>query len=94
MERLSNIDEATTEHVEQWWEDLAEQINTFGEELCGRLTDKKKTGLESWRWNDETESAVREKKERLTIWKRTGEESDKVAYKTAKGKAKCVWWRE
>ena len=46
--------------------------------------------LESWWWNDETESAVREKKERLKIWKRTGEENDKVSYKTAKGKAKSV----
>ena len=46
--------------------------------------------LESWRWNDETESAVREKKEILNIWKRTGEENDKVEYKTAKGKAKRV----
>ena len=34
--------------------------------------------------------SVREKKERLKIWKRTGEENDKVVYKTAKGKAKRV----
>ena len=46
--------------------------------------------MESWWWNDETESTVREKKERLKIWKRTGEENDKVEYKTAKGKAKRV----
>ena len=90
MERLSNIYEATTENVEQWWEEIAEQIMKCGEELCGRSTGKKKAGLESWWWNDETESAVREKKERLKIWKRTGEENDKVEYKTAKGKAKRV----
>ena len=87
VERLSNIDEATTENVEQWWEEIAEQIMKCGEELCGRSTGKKKAGLESWWWNDETESAVKEKKERLDIWKRTGEENDKVEYKTAKGKA-------
>ena len=86
VEKLSNIDEATTENVEQWWEEIAEQIKKCGEELCGRSTGKKKTGLQSWWWNDETESAVREKKERLKIWKRTGEENDKVA----KGKAKRV----
>ena len=73
MERLSNINEATTENVEQWWEEIAEQITKYGEELRGRSTGKKKTGLERWWWNDETESAVREKKERLKIWKRTGE---------------------
>ena len=84
VERLSNIDEATTENVEQWWEEIAEQIKKCGAELCGRSTGKKKTGLESWWWNDETESAVREKKERLKIWKRTGEENNKVEYKTAK----------
>ena len=26
VERLSNMDEATTENVEQWWEEIAEQI--------------------------------------------------------------------
>ena len=78
VERLSNIDEATTENVEQWWGEIAEQIKKYGEEICGRSTGKR------------AESAVREKKERLKIWKRTGEETDKVAYKTAKGKAKRV----
>ena len=47
VERLPNIDEATTENVEQWWEDIAEQIKKCGEELCGRSTGKRKTGLES-----------------------------------------------
>ena len=90
VERLSNIDEATTENVEQWWEEITEQIKKCGEELCGRSTGKKKAGLESWWWNDETESAVKEKKERPKIWKRTGKANDKVEYKTAKGKAKRV----
>ena len=36
------------------------------------------------------QSAVREKKERLKIWKRTGEENDNVEYKTGKGKVKRV----
>ena len=31
---LSNIDEATTENAEQWWEEIAEQIKKCGEELC------------------------------------------------------------
>ena len=34
VERLPNINEATTENVEQWWEDIAEQIKKCGEELC------------------------------------------------------------
>ena len=50
----------------------------------------KVNGLESWWWNGETESAIKEKKERLKIWKRTGVENDKVKYKIAKGKAKRV----
>ena len=40
-----------------------------------KVNGKKETRLESWWWNDEMESAVREKKERLKIWKRTGEET-------------------
>ena len=90
VERLSNIDEATTENVEQWWEEIAEQIKKCGEELCGRSTGKKKAGLESWWWNDETESAVKGKTERLNIWKRAAEENDKVGCKTAKGNAQRV----
>ena len=43
-----------------------------------KVKGKKKAGLESWWWNDETESAVKEKKERLKIWKRTAEENDMV----------------
>ena len=77
-------------NVEQWWEEIAEQIKKCGEELCGSATGKKKAGLESWWWNDDTESAFKEKKEILQIWKRTGEENDKVEYRTAKGKAKRV----
>ena len=91
MERLSSIDEATTENVEQWWEEIAEQIKKCGEELCGRSTGKKNAGLERWWWNDETEIAIKEKKERLNIWKRTGEENDKVEYKVANGKGR-EWW--
>ena len=72
MERLSNIDEATTENVERWWEEIAEQIKKCFKELCGMSTGKKKTGLErlSWWRNYETESAVKEKKERLKIWRK------------------------
>ena len=92
VERLSNIDQATTENVEQLWKKIAEQIKKCGEELCGRSTGKKKAGLESWWWNVETESAVKEKKERLNIWKISGEVNDKVEYKTAKGKAKRMGW--
>ena len=71
VERLSNIYEATTENVEQSWEEIAEQINKCGEELCGRSTGKKKTRLDSGWWNDEIESAVTDKKDKLNIWKGT-----------------------
>ena len=72
LERLSNKDEVTTKNVEQWSEEIAEEIKKCGEKLCGRSKGKKKTGLERWWWNDETESAIKEKKERVTTWKRTG----------------------
>ena len=55
-----------------------------------KVNGKKNTGLNSWWWNDETESAVKEKKERLKSWKRTGAENDMVEYKTAKVKSKRV----
>ena len=47
-------------------------------------------GLESWWWNEETEKAVREKEDRLKMWKRTGEDDDRNEYKRAKCDTKKV----
>ena len=65
-------------------------IRSCGEEVCGRSSGKKKPGLESWWWNEETEKAVREKEDRLKMWKRTGEDYDRNEYKRAKCAAKKV----
>ena len=65
-------------------------IRSCGEEVCGRSYGKKKPGMESWWWNEETEKAVREKEDRLKMWKRTGEDDDRNKYKRAKGTAKKV----
>ena len=65
-------------------------IRSCGEEVCGRSSGKKIPGLESWWWNEETEKAVREKEDRLNMWKRTGEDDDRNEYKRAKGAAKKV----
>ena len=51
---------------------------------------RKKPGLESsWR-NEETEKAVKEKKDMLKTWRRTSAESDRKGYKLAKAIAKKV----
>ena len=47
-------------------------------------------GLESWWWNEETEKAVKEKKDRLKTWKRTSAEGDRKEYELAKATAKKV----
>ena len=49
-----------------------------------------KPGLESWWGNEETEKAVKEKKDRLKTWKRTSAESDRKEYRLAKSTAKKV----
>ena len=90
VERMANAHEVTTENVEEWWEETAGLIRSCGEEVCGRSSGKKKPGLESWWWNEETEKAVREKEDRLNMWKRTGEDDDRNEYKRAKGAAKKV----
>ena len=51
---------------------------------------EEKPGLERWWWNEETEKAVKEKKDRLKTWKRTSAESDRKEYKLAKATAKKV----
>ena len=90
VERMANAHEVTTENVEEWWEETAGLIRSCGEEVCGRSSGKKKPGLESWWWNEETEKAVREKEDRLKMWKRTGDDDDRNEYKRAKGAAKKV----
>ena len=74
---LSNRIEVMTTNVDEWWEETARQIRTYGEEVCGRSSGKKKPGKERWWWNGETEKAVKEKKDRLKTWKRTSAESDR-----------------
>ena len=64
---LSNGIEVMTTNVDEWWEETARQIRTCGEEICGRSSGKKKPGLESWWWNEETEKAVMEKAEDLEM---------------------------
>ena len=90
VERMANAHEVTTENVEEWWEETAGLIRSCGEEVCGRSSGKKKPGLESWWWNEETEKAVREKEDRLKMWKQTGDDDDRNEYKRAKGAAKKV----
>ena len=90
VERMANAHEVTTENGEKWWEETAGLIRSCGEEVCGRSSGKKKPRLESWWWNEETEKAVREKEDRLKMWKRTGEDDDRNEYKRAKGAAKKV----
>ena len=90
VERMANAHEVTTENVEEWWEETSGLIRSCGEEVCGRSSGKKKPGLESRWWNEETEKAVREKEDRLKMWKRTGEDDDRNEYKRAKGAAKKV----
>ena len=82
--------EVMTTNVDEWWEETARQIRTCGEEICGRSSGKKKPRLESWWLNEETEKAVKEKKDRLKTWKRTSAESDRKEYKLAKATAKKV----
>ena len=90
VERMANTHEVTTGNAEEWWEETAGLIRSCGEEVCGRSSGKKKPGLESWWWNEETEKAVREKEDRLKMWKRTGQHYDRNEYKRAKGAAKKV----
>ena len=87
---LYNGIEVMTTNVGEWWEETARQIRTCGEDICGRSSGKKKPGLESWWWNEETEKAVKENKGRLKTWKRTSAESDRKEYKLAKATAKKV----
>ncbi len=38
---LSNGIEVMTTNVDEWWEETARQIRTYGEEFCGRSSGKK-----------------------------------------------------
>ena len=44
----------------------------------------------TWWWNKDTELAVQDKRKAYELWKKSGLEVDKVAYKLAKGRSKRV----
>ena len=80
---MANAHEVTTENVEEWWEEAVGLI---------RLVERKHAGGHLGRRNRDwrAEKAVREKEDRLNMWKRTGEDDDRNEYKRAKGAAKKV----
>ena len=85
---LSNRIEVMTTNVDEWWEETARQIRTYGEEICGRSSGKKKPGLERWWWNEETEKAVKEKKDKLKTWKRTSVRKRQKGVQTSESDSK------
>src|SRR5206468_7826374 len=44
----------------------------------------------TWWWNKDTELAIKDKRRAYELWKKSGLEVDKVAYRLAKGRSKRV----
>ena len=76
--------------MNETWQRVSDLLRKTGEEVCGRSKGKRKEGKETWWWNEETEKAVKNKKEWLKKWKESGKEVDKQLYKKAKMETKRI----
>ena len=77
---LENIDH-DIENVNGWWNGTAEIMLRHGKEILGETSGKIFVNKETWWFNQEVQTATRQKKEAKKRWEETQLEEDYVVYK-------------
>ena len=72
------------------WEMVESVMIRAGEKSCGRTKGGRGRERESWWWNDEVESVIKEKKAAYKIWQRSLLHIDKLRYRQINNRAKKV----
>ena len=70
------------------WKSFAENLYKAGQETCGETTGKRGRERETWWWNDEVQSKIKEKKLAFKTWQRSGNVEDKELYQLKSREAK------
>src|SRR3954469_25615287 len=71
------------------WKGLKDCLLEETEAVCGKTKGRARHKI-TWWWNKDTELAVKDKRRAYELWKKSGLEVDKVAYKLAKGRSMGV----
>src|SRR6266516_4725130 len=75
--------------LESMWKGLKDCLLEETETLCGKTKGRTRHKI-TWWWNKDTELAVKEKRRAYELWKVSGLEVDKEAYKKAKCRSRRV----
>ena len=70
------------------WDKTAEILRKTAETVLGVTFGKRKGDREIWRWNEEVQKSIKEKKKAKKAWDKIRNENTKKIYKEKKSKAK------
>src|SRR3989442_8732005 len=73
--------------LESMWKGLKDCLLEETEAVCGKTKGRARHKI-TWRWNKDTELAVKDKRRAYELWKKSGLEVDKGTYRLAKGRSK------
>ena len=76
------------EMVEELWTDMKDILVRRAAEVCGRTSGKPRVERDTWWWNDEVQTAIKDKKLALRQMKENESDITRERYKQAKKKAK------
>ena len=76
------------EPVEEIWEGMKEILVTTATEVCGRTSGKPRWDKETWWWNQEVQTAIKEKRLATKRWEEDNNDQTKERYRQAKREAK------
>src|SRR5206468_10174929 len=75
--------------LESMWKGLKDCLLEETETVCGKTKGRVRHEI-TWWWIKDTELAIKDKRRAYELWKKSGLEVDKVAYRLAKGRSKRV----
>src|SRR2546425_19580 len=89
-ERVKHREERSEEgDHESMWKGLKDCLLEETEAVCGKTKGRARHKI-TWLRNKDTELAVKDKRRTYELWKKSGLEVDKVAYRMTKGRSKRV----
>ena len=77
-------------HFDGTWEKLESIMIKASEKACGRTKGGRGRERESWWWNDEVESVVKEKKAAYKVWQKSLLDRDKLKYRQLNNRSRKV----
>src|SRR6267154_4646063 len=75
--------------LESVWKGLKDCLLEETETVCGKTRGRARHKI-TWWWSKDTDLAVKEKRRAYVMWKESGSDVDKGAYKLAKSRSKRV----